>query len=245
MEFQVMKLMSLAMEWTVVFIIAHLAAVFFRNRSAAFRHMLWVIALSLVVMTTASQFFMPSWQIDASKFVQIPMPTVQEDQNNTDSYSQMPSELARIMVKTGLMHSPFSVPEEEHGQFRLYGFFFWIWLLIAALLLARHCLALMRLRKMQSEAMPVSEFAFPFDTSRMASALGIGRKVKVLVSGTAEAPMTWGLSSPLILLPTDVYQWNVKKIEAVMLHELGHIKRYDIFLAMSPCWPPRWRGSIH
>jgi hypothetical protein len=39
--------------------------------------------------------------------------------------------------------------------------------------------------------------------------------------------MTWGVRSPVILLPADADQWNADRRRVVLAHELAHIRRWD------------------
>ena len=40
--------------------------------------------------------------------------------------------------------------------------------------------------------------------------------------------MTWGIFKSYVLLPTDIQDWDRRRIRAVLLHEFGHIKRGDV-----------------
>lgn len=67
--------------------------------------------------------------------------------------------------------------------------------------------------------------------------LGIKREVKIYLSELVETPLTIGFFKPLILLPlASINNLNTEQMEAVIMHELAHIKRFDylfnLFLAL-------------
>ena len=66
---------------------------------------------------------------------------------------------------------------------------------------------------------------------RTASLLGIKRKVQVWVSELVSSPVTIGFLKPIILVPmAAINQLTTQQLEAVLLHELSHIKRFDYLI---------------
>jgi len=66
---------------------------------------------------------------------------------------------------------------------------------------------------------------------RIAGHLGIKKSVKVYISALVSSPMTVGFLKPLILIPiAAVNNLSVQQLEAVLLHELSHIKRQDYII---------------
>ncbi|MDR3716647.1 MAG: M56 family metallopeptidase [Puia sp.] len=61
--------------------------------------------------------------------------------------------------------------------------------------------------------------------------LGIHRQVGLWLSSLVEAPLTIGFFKPVILLPLAVLNnLDPKQVEAILLHELAHIRRNDYLL---------------
>ncbi|NIG57723.1 M56 family metallopeptidase [Chitinophaga sp. Cy-1792] len=66
---------------------------------------------------------------------------------------------------------------------------------------------------------------------QLAATLRIPRKVQLLVSGYIQVPVMLGCFKPLILLPVAmVNNLTPEQLEAILLHELAHIKRNDYLL---------------
>jgi beta-lactamase regulating signal transducer with metallopeptidase domain len=64
----------------------------------------------------------------------------------------------------------------------------------------------------------------------LVQSMGIGKKVQLFISTEIDTPSTIGFLKPLVLLPAAaVNHLTPAQLEAVLLHELAHIKRNDYF----------------
>jgi carboxyl-terminal processing protease len=61
----------------------------------------------------------------------------------------------------------------------------------------------------------------------LADGLGLRRRVRLVLSERRAIPMTWGLLRPVMLLPEDSEGWPRERLQVVLLHELGHVCRWD------------------
>lgn len=67
--------------------------------------------------------------------------------------------------------------------------------------------------------------------NKVAAQLGIKRKVRIYLSELVKSPVTIGFFKPLILVPVaSVTHLTPEQLEAVILHELAHIRRHDYLL---------------
>lgn len=78
--------------------------------------------------------------------------------------------------------------------------------------------------------------------------LDIQRSVSLVASKDIASPQMWGFIHPTIMLPKAAVLWEPDKKLAVMMHELGHVRRYDwlvtlivkmtcaIFWFLPPVW---------
>ncbi len=65
---------------------------------------------------------------------------------------------------------------------------------------------------------------------KVADYLGIKQPVKVYLSNLVSSPLTFGFFKPMILIPiASINHLTTQQLEAVLLHELAHIKRHDYF----------------
>jgi beta-lactamase regulating signal transducer with metallopeptidase domain len=66
---------------------------------------------------------------------------------------------------------------------------------------------------------------------RLCHQLGIKRTVKVFLSELVKSPLTIGFLKPIILIPVaSINYLSADQLEAVLLHELAHIKRFDYLI---------------
>lgn len=66
---------------------------------------------------------------------------------------------------------------------------------------------------------------------KISNQLALTRPIKILSSRHADVPMTYGIIKPVILIPSALlFQMSPRQLEAIIAHELAHIKRYDYLL---------------
>ena len=56
---------------------------------------------------------------------------------------------------------------------------------------------------------------------------GIRQQVRLCISEDVEAPFSFNIRKPVVVVPATVLDWEAAKIESVLVHELGHIRRND------------------
>jgi beta-lactamase regulating signal transducer with metallopeptidase domain len=81
-------------------------------------------------------------------------------------------------------------------------------------------------RSLMESGVNLAEFV-----NEMSERSGIVKKVTVWISDKVESPLTIGFWKPAILLPVAVFSHlSCKQVEAVLMHELHHIKRNDYLI---------------
>lgn len=89
-----------------------------------------------------------------------------------------------------------------------------------------HNISNMRQHNLQKPAVDIRLFV-----QEKAQWLHIQQPVKVWLSNHISSPMTVGFLKPVILLPVAIVnQLTPAQVEAILIHELAHIKRYDYLI---------------
>ncbi|HEX6845768.1 MAG TPA: M56 family metallopeptidase [Chitinophagaceae bacterium] len=86
-------------------------------------------------------------------------------------------------------------------------------------------------RMIRSTGLKKIDVAWRMYVKRTSVAMGIARDVKIWLSEWVTSPVTIGYLKPIILIPVAaVNNLTPHQLEAVILHELSHIYRYDYFI---------------
>ncbi|HSA54377.1 MAG TPA: M56 family metallopeptidase, partial [Gemmatimonadaceae bacterium] len=102
------------------------------------------------------------------------------------------------------------------------------WMLGASLLAIRLLVGFAALRRLRRRAREVEDPAVLDLVSICAARIGTHATPRLLASATLSMPCTAGWIRPVVLLPDEYVSWSRDRLEVVLLHELGHIRRMDI-----------------
>ena len=106
-----------------------------------------------------------------------------------------------------------------------------IWLVILGVRLGRMCWALAytkHIRRHQSQALPEHWIV---RLNEMSGRMGFRRPVLLLESAVMKIPVVFGHLKPVIFIPLGLFsQLSPEQAEAILLHELAHIKRNDYLM---------------
>lgn len=104
----------------------------------------------------------------------------------------------------------------------------WCWYAGVSIMLARLALGLRELGRMGRQAADALPASWQRRVAHMARAMGIGREVRVLLSHGVGTPCTAHAWRPLVWLPARMLtSLPQEQLEAVIAHELAHIRRLD------------------
>ena len=107
------------------------------------------------------------------------------------------------------------------------------WALGAALVALGWASALASATRLVRTARPETddEWAVLADRARRLS--GLPEPVRLLRSSVLDVPIAWGLGRPAVVLPASADTWADGRREAVLLHEMAHLRRRDAWTGLA------------
>ena len=167
---------------------------------AASRHLVWLLCLAALMLLPLLAAFLPA--------VRLPI---------LPSETQAAAPIAATSVPAGPATAE-PLPAPFPLVWAIYG-------LVAAAIVARLLLGRWLLGSHWRRA--DSHPAFAGILEQLKARFGIGREVELRLSCDPAMPITWGMTNPRILLPSDAASWPEERRRLVLLHELAHVARYD------------------
>jgi HEAT repeat protein/beta-lactamase regulating signal transducer with metallopeptidase domain len=113
-----------------------------------------------------------------------------------------------------------------------------VWIAGVALVLGRLVLGAFIMAWLGRRGAALDEPAWAEILGFAARQLGVTTRIRLVKSDHVPMPMTAGLLRPVIVLPAECDDWTTDRKLAVLLHELAHVRRGDLwihFLAQAAC----------
>jgi TonB family protein len=131
---------------------------------------------------------------------------------------------------------PVAIDPASVAPHATYPIWVWLWAAGAALIGARFVVGAAAAWRMARRGLDAGYATVQLTEIR--ARLKLRRRVRMLESELAPMPMNWGLVRPVVLLPCGAAQWPEARLRSVLLHEIVHIRRFDVvmqFLAQLAC----------
>jgi beta-lactamase regulating signal transducer with metallopeptidase domain len=227
-------LVQMAVTGTLVFVAALGVTAAMRRSAAAARHIVWACALFAALGIPAMVFFGPTWSLPVLPATTTPF----EAGTRVRSAIPAPVGAARgagpqtaVTVRDSSSTKVFQPTAMQIVTL--------VWLVGAAIGLARLVAGLLVARRLVRRAVPVEDWTWRVSAQRIADLQRIETPVTLRATPDASVPMTWGLwRRSVLLLPHDAANWPADRRRAVLLHEMAHVKRRDCLvrsLAQAAC----------
>jgi beta-lactamase regulating signal transducer with metallopeptidase domain len=108
-----------------------------------------------------------------------------------------------------------------------------IWFIIVWIKYVRFSGGLYHIYQLKRKRLVTAGKHWETKVTELSKSLGIKRKVAIIQSGLTKIPLTVGHLKPLILIPIGLLNnLSAAEVEAILLHELSHIKRKDYLVNM-------------
>jgi len=188
-----------ALRVAVVLTFALIAVVFSRRKSAAFRHRALSVAVVCSLVMPGLMAVAPAWEWPAVS-------------------GELAPGSVDVSVAPGIAGEPVAGSGYGMNVRTLAPAVWGLGFLVSVAALAT---GFVRLRRIGRRAKPIDPPEW------LARADVRGRRVALLESPEASHLMTWGFFRPKIVLPPSAREWSEDRLQAVLGHELAHVRRND------------------
>ncbi|HSU15788.1 M56 family metallopeptidase [Longimicrobium sp.] len=236
-----------AAKGTLVLVAALAATRLMRRRSAAARHLVWVVALASMLALPAVTRLLPAWRVvpvpaplrPAAAFVASPATASSpiaaahpraDASASTAAHPASPvgaGPAAAGAVSPSSSSSPSLSSSSPATPFDWKTALMAVWCAGGVLLVLRLGYGLGRVWWMERRATEITDEGWVRIADRLARRLRVGRVVTLLREAHAVVPMTWGIVRPVVLLPAEAEDWDEERRTVVLAHELAHVRRWD------------------
>lgn len=216
---------------TLVLAVAFAAAAGMRRSSASARHLVWLAALTAMLLLPLARTVVPEWRVLPVPAASAVLPTVPNPRPAPSA--EWNGTAGRVAVSNALTGQSTQAPEStvpdppasapvDWARVAL-----WAWAAGAALLALRLLYGVWRVWWMERRAVELTDEAWVRLTDGLSRRLRLGRIVRLLREPRATVPMTWGVFRPVVLLPQEAEGWDDERRRVVLAHELAHVRRWD------------------
>jgi HEAT repeat protein len=242
-------LVSSILKSTLVLLVAFGVTALMRDASAAARHAVWSAALVGVIAIPLASNAIP-WQVGVlpsdwgsavveEEALSSPADWTSEPQTSLPSMAEAEADggpAGSPTIAGGIQPAPETFepgPSADGGLISVvtrdpWRFALFAWLAVAALILARILIGMAWMWRVARRAEPLSGPSWLLPLGRVTERLGLRTAVRIVRSGAAPMPVTCGVLRPAIILPEESEGWTEERKEAVLLHELAHVRRGDL-----------------
>jgi len=208
------QFLGVALKSVVVFGGAWLAALALRRQSAAARHMVWTAAAAAVLALPLLAIALPALNVPGRL-----LPDVVFTMTASGTPAKVDSRIATPVIPAATSARGKWPPDWRTWLLLL-------WAIGAVNSLAQMSTAYAAIRRARRSARPFPDSSL---CGSLSHAIGIKRRVEVLESAPGSMPMTVGVLRSAVFMPSDAAQWSEERRRIVLLHELAHIRRGDVW----------------
>jgi beta-lactamase regulating signal transducer with metallopeptidase domain len=229
------SLVEASLKGTLILAAALAAARLMRRTSAEARHAVLAIGLSAFLFLPAATLMAPAWTVTIPEIplaFDVGLPG--SDAVDVAEARPSPAGLAATAGPASTAAPPATpafargaTPTELRHPIDWSRTFLFVWLAGASLIALRLVVGVGRLWVLAGRSTMVTDAAWLHAAHTTAHQLGLTRGVTLLRGDGAAAPMTWGVLRPVVWVPQSASDWPDELRDAVLSHELAHVKRRD------------------
>ena len=219
---------GLVVKGTVLLLLAGAIALVLGRRAPAARHLVWTLAMAMLVVLPLAAFALPGWDVPVIVERALPAPTeaaivAPAGELVTHADGGAGDVATQTLGVAGDVGKQAAVPLWRRALSP--SALLWVWVVGAAAVLMWLLAGRVALRGVLRTAEPLTGW----ESARRDAAwlLEVDRPVRLYRSARAAMPLTWGVLHPVVLVPAEAEAWPEEQQRAVLLHELSHVARFD------------------
>jgi beta-lactamase regulating signal transducer with metallopeptidase domain/HEAT repeat protein len=197
--------------------------------SAGGRHLVWFVALGAAVLVPALTVWgplpvrlLPESFVPAAAQASARRDALREPGDR--AAAQASAEPAPTITSPALPRVPLAASRWPGPGTTL----LFVWSMVALALVARLGHGAYAVRRIVRRARPLEHPDWQAPLYEIADRLGLDAAPRLLRSEDVSMPFAAGLAAPTIVLPAASDEWTADRRSAVLIHELGHIRRRDL-----------------
>lgn len=226
---------------TALLCVAWLTTRLFR-RNAAMRHLIWLTAFSVVLLAPLGALVTPAgFVLRASLPTPLPVPVktanslsdapVRRKANQSllsvgsgNSLRPVLALTPQASAKAAVLQTLATVLDSRNHRARILLGVLGLWSGGVVYVTVQLLASWWGVRNLHRRSIAVS-----MNLDALSQRAGLKRQWELRISNSSNLPtaMTWGAWHPVVLLPKESLSWSEAQLEAVLLHELAHVRRYD------------------
>jgi HEAT repeat protein/beta-lactamase regulating signal transducer with metallopeptidase domain len=226
----VLSLLVILLKITCVLLIALCATLAMQRASAGSRHLVWLLALAALLVVPAVAVWAP---LEVAV-----LPQVTTGETGEMGGAGRMGEMGKMgglnaVDAPSIPASPAtSGPAITDSPIQpiqpILPILFGIWGIVAAALAIRLLMGAMAVRRIVRRAQPLDDAKWQTPLYEIADRLGLDAAPRLLRSSDVKMPFAAGLARATIVLPAESDEWTADRRSAVLVHELGHVRRRDL-----------------
>ena len=229
----VKNLWAVSFQAALIAALAMLVELVSSKATTLFRYWLWLIVLMRLIVP-----FDIASPLPVNNIIGSGTDRLLSDIRTTGAYRAISSETGRVVALiTGGDNDANELktfePQVNHVPAMKVNCYALAWFSLSSLLLCLVVTRILYVRRLLNRSSPVVDTSLTVLISELSRSLDINRKVKLFHFDTDEfyVPATFGILRPRIFLPKAMSEfWPVSEIKPILLHELAHVKRFDILV---------------
>jgi beta-lactamase regulating signal transducer with metallopeptidase domain/HEAT repeat protein len=219
---------------TIILIVALGVTLSMQRASAGSRHLVWLVTLGTLLLVPALTAWAPL------RLAILPAATVATANSESPSLAtadrasslvSVPSD-ERATAPAGAAEAPASASTGLAARVQRMSpiaLLLAVWALVMLVIGISLAWAGLTVRRIVKQARPLDAPDWLTPLWEVSDRFGLEEAPRLLQSDEAKMPFACGILTPTIVLPAECESWSLDRRQAVLLHELAHVRRHDLF----------------